>query len=85
MTASLNAEEKLLASGEPEPVVTHNPASEAPWLFLCDHAGNRIPESLDMLGLPQTEIDRHIGWDLGILEVARGIADRLESPLFFQR
>ena len=85
MTARLKTEEKLIASGEPAPVGIHNSALDAPWIFLCDHAGNRIPESLDMLGLPQTEIDRHIGWDIGILEVAKGIAARLGSPLFFQR
>lgn len=85
MTDNFKSEEKLIASEEPEPVGIHNSTSDAPWLFLCEHAGNRIPGVLDMIGLPQTEIDRHIGWDIGILDLAKGIADRLRSPLFFQR
>jgi len=78
------SEKTLLSSLEPEPVGTCNPVVDSPWLFLCEHACNRIPLSLNMLGLPQSETDRHIGWDIGILDVTKGIVNKLNAPLIFQ-
>jgi predicted N-formylglutamate amidohydrolase len=84
MTDQLVDPDRLLASTEPPPVMIHNAGRQAPWVFLCEHAGNRIPASLNMLGLPQSEINRHIGWDIGILDVAIHLADKLQAPLFYQ-
>ena len=78
-------EKKLLSPLEPGPIGTCNPDVDSPWLFLCEHACNRIPLSLDMLGLPQSEIDQHIGWDIGILDVTKGIVNQLNAPLIFQQ
>ena len=77
-------QKRLLSSQEPGPVGIHNYSMDSPWLFLCEHASNMIPLSLKMLGLSQKEINRHIGWDIGILNVTKGIADRLRAPVFFQ-
>jgi len=43
-----------------------------------------VPKALDQLGLPQAELTRHIGWDIGALDVAIQIADRLDAPLVSQ-
>ena len=75
--------ETLVSENEPSPCGTSNVSKDAPWVFLCEHAGRRIPGSLEMLGLPQTEIDRHIGWDIGILDVAQALSGKLDAPLFF--
>jgi predicted N-formylglutamate amidohydrolase len=75
----------LLSDDDPSPCGLHNPVEDAPWLFLCEHAGKRIPNSLKMLGLPQKEINRHIGWDIGIFDLAKKISNNLNAPLFFQR
>jgi predicted N-formylglutamate amidohydrolase len=52
----------------------------APVLVLCDHAGRRVPAELDDLGLPESELARHIGWDIGSADVARRLARLLDAP-----
>ncbi len=51
-----------------------------PLLLLCDHAGRVVPEGLDFLGIPESELARHIGWDIGAAEVTRELARRLDAP-----
>jgi predicted N-formylglutamate amidohydrolase len=58
----------------------HHPQGKAPCLVLCDHAGRRVPKRLEHLGLPEHELRRHIGWDIGAAEVARGVAVLLDAP-----
>jgi predicted N-formylglutamate amidohydrolase len=74
----------LLRPDEPPAyrIIAGEPAS--PWLFTCDHASNRIPASLGTLGLPQSEIDRHIGWDIGAAAVTEGLASRLGAWAILQ-
>jgi len=84
MSKRSQPEEKLLSPLEPGPVGTCNPDVDSPWLFLCEHACNRIPLSLNTLGLPQFEINRHIGLDIGILDVAKEMVNQLNAPLIFQ-
>jgi predicted N-formylglutamate amidohydrolase len=52
----------------------------APVLVLCDHAGRWVPAELDDLGLPESELARHIGWDIGSADVARRLARLLDAP-----
>src|SRR3546814_15343221 len=40
-----------------------------------------MPERLGGLGLPEGELGRHIGYDLGIARIARRLAERLDAPL----
>lgn len=75
----------LLAAGDPPPVGLHNEEAFSPFLIICDHAGNAVPAALARLGLPQSELDRHIGIDIGILGVSKDLSDRLRAPLIFQR
>jgi predicted N-formylglutamate amidohydrolase len=55
------------------------------FLFTGDHAGNRVPQSLTDLGLPQAQLARHIGIDSGIAALGRMLARRLDSPFVAQR
>ncbi|QYZ68633.1 N-formylglutamate amidohydrolase [Neotabrizicola shimadae] len=56
------------------------------WLVTCDHASNRVPEDFGgTLGLPQSEMARHIAWDPGAAGVAVGLARRLNSPAILTR
>jgi predicted N-formylglutamate amidohydrolase len=50
-------------------------------VIVCDHASNRLPESLGSLGLPAGEIETHIGWDIGAAAVARHLSAMLDAPL----
>ena len=51
------------------------------FLILCDHASNFVPSELGALGLPQGDLDRHIAYDIGALDVAEKIAETLNCPL----
>ncbi|MFT4129602.1 N-formylglutamate amidohydrolase [Labrys sp. (in: a-proteobacteria)] len=75
----------LLGADDPPPVGLHNDEASSPFLIICDHAGNAVPAVLAGLGLPQSELDRHIGIDIGILGVSMALSDRLQAPLIFQR
>jgi len=75
----------LLAPDEPPPfeVVEGTPASR--FVITCDHAGRRIPRALRSLGLPASELERHIAWDLGVEALGRKLARALDATLVLQR
>ncbi len=75
----------LLLSREPDPVGVYNIVANSPWLFLCEHASKKIPLSLEQLGLADSQINRHIGWDIGILDLTKELVSRLNAPLIFQQ
>ena len=74
----------LLAPDEPPAFEILNPDAASAWFLTCDHASNRIPAALGGLGLPPSEIDRHIGWDIGIAGVTRLLAARLDAWAILQ-
>ncbi|WP_205948704.1 N-formylglutamate amidohydrolase [Pseudoxanthomonas sp. SGT-18] len=74
----------LLQAGDPAPLELLRPDGTSPWLFVVDHAGQAIPRALGDLGLPPGEIDRHIGWDIGIAGVARRLAELLDAWTILQ-
>lgn len=78
------ADAALLQPGDPAPFELLNPAGASPWLFVVDHAGQAIPRALGDLGLPAGEIDRHIGWDIGIAGVARHLAATMDAWTILQ-
>ncbi len=67
----------LLGPDEPAAAVISRAGAASPFLFLCDHAGRRIPRALGTLGLDEADLGRHIAWDIG----ARGTAERLAAAL----
>lgn len=74
----------LLAPDEKPPVFVHRSEGASPFLLSCDHAGRLLPRSLGRLGLPDHELDRHIAYDIGALEVSRRLADALDAVLIGQ-
>lgn len=76
--------EPLLA-GEDGPVVLVNETGRSPILLVAEHAGRRIPKALGTLGLPASERDRHIAWDIGADGLARHLSQLLDAPLVLQR
>lgn len=60
---------------------TANLDGDRRFLILCDHASNHVPPAFDNLGLPPSELERHIAYDPGAREVARLIADTLGCPM----
>jgi predicted N-formylglutamate amidohydrolase len=76
--------EPLLAADEPEAVTVYNAGGTSPLVLVADHAGNRLPRALGTLGLPASELQRHIAWDIGIAGVAHSLADALDAVLVRQ-
>jgi len=73
----------LLAADEPRPFEFVNPGGKAPLLLLCDHATRFVPRKLKSLGLDEAALCRHIAWDIGIAELTRDLAKRLDAPAVF--
>jgi predicted N-formylglutamate amidohydrolase len=74
----------LLAPDEPPPFSQWRPEGRSNFVILADHASRRIPRCLDDLGLPESELLRHIAWDIGALAVAQQVAAALDAPLIAQ-
>jgi predicted N-formylglutamate amidohydrolase len=70
----------LLGPDDPPPFEIVNPDGAAPVLLVCDHASRTVPRALGLLGLDESLLMRHIGWDIGAAEVTRGLAARLDAP-----
>lgn len=71
----------LLRPGDPPPFSVFNEQGRAPLLLLCDHASKAVPQALGGLGIPESELARHIGWDIGGLDAASELAKALDAPL----
>lgn len=72
----------LLGPGDPAPLIRR--AGRSGWLVTVEHARRAVPRRLGDLGLPPGEIDRHIGWDPGALELGLAMAERLGATLLAQ-
>jgi len=67
------------------PVLEVNVSGRSPFLLTCDHYGRLIPRRLGDLGLPESELSRHIAWDIGIAGVAEALSGHLDAHLIAQR
>jgi predicted N-formylglutamate amidohydrolase len=75
----------LLGSRDVPPVHEDNVAGRSPFLLTSDHYGRTIPRMLGDLGLPESELARHIAWDIGIAGVADALSKHLDAHLIAQR
>ena len=66
----------------PAPVEIVNPAGTSSVVLLCPHASNYLPPQYGALGLPQSELQRHIAWDIGAAAVTRSLATALDAVAF---
>jgi predicted N-formylglutamate amidohydrolase len=57
------------------------------WLVTCDHASNRVPQTIanGTLGIAECDMERHIAYDLGAAGLARALAARLDAPAILSR
>jgi len=65
----------------PEAVAVVNAAGSACIVLVCEHASCRVPPRYAGLGLAEADLQRHIGWDIGALELALECSRRLDAPL----
>ncbi len=63
---------------DPKPKILR-PEGKSQFVILCDHASRYIPAALDDLGLPPTELARHIAWDIGAAGVAEALSEIFDA------
>jgi len=81
MPTAATDDDKVPPAGDTEPAFEFLPGDDAGGLvLLCDHASNRLPAGYGSLGLPPSELERHIGYDIGAAALTRGLAERLGVP-----
>ncbi|TPW28500.1 N-formylglutamate amidohydrolase [Martelella alba] len=66
----------------PVPVEIINAGGASEFVLICEHASRFIPAEFEGLGLPETELCRHIAWDIGAADVCRALAVALDAPAF---
>lgn len=54
-------------------------------VLIADHAGRELPDEYGDLGLPASEFDRHIAYDIGVEAVTRELAMLLGVPAVMAR
>jgi predicted N-formylglutamate amidohydrolase len=79
-----NHNQRLLDVDEPPAFQEFHSAGRSDFLIVADHASARIPRHLGNLGLPDSELKRHIAWDIGALSVAQRVAELIDAPLVAQ-
>jgi predicted N-formylglutamate amidohydrolase len=67
----------LLGPDDLPPFVVENEGAASPFVLICDHAGRETPKALGRLGVPESEFERHIAWDIG----AGALCSRLSRQL----
>ncbi|HET6147271.1 MAG TPA: N-formylglutamate amidohydrolase [Polyangia bacterium] len=75
----------LLGQDEPPADEVAGRDGRSPFLFICDHAGRRLPRALGNLGLSEAELAMHIAWDIGARGVALQLAAALDAFVVCQR
>lgn len=79
------APQTLLTAEDPPPVRITNGGGASLFLLLGDHAGNLVPSRLGMLGLGPDDLGRHIALDIGVSELGRLLAMKLDATFVEQR
>src|SRR5262245_49344861 len=70
---------RLLEPDEPPVFQVEREQGTSPFFLACDHGGKRLPRKLGDLGLPASEPERHIAWDIGARAVTSLLAASLDA------
>ena len=71
---------RVVSTIDLDPVEFIEGAYDAPLLLLCDHASNALPAKYGTLGLPEAQLCRHIGHDIGAAAITRRLAAHFGAP-----
>lgn len=71
----------IIASDEPVPFEIINPHGDASVVLICDHASNRIPRSMQQLGVNDEVLQQHVAYDIGSAAVARQLSKLMNAVL----
>ena len=69
----------LLAPDDLPPFIVENEGAASPFVLICDHAGRETPKALGRLGVPKSEFERHIAWDIGAGALCSRLSQQLDA------
>ena len=72
-----------MTDADRSPIMATNPDGTGPFVIVCDHASNTIPEAYKSFGFAGDALATHIAWDPGALAVARHLSATLDAPLLW--
>jgi predicted N-formylglutamate amidohydrolase len=75
---------RLLEPDEPSSVRVLREHGGSDLLLTADHAGRAIPRGLGRLGVAESELERHIAWDIGIAGVTEHLSAALDATAVLQ-
>lgn len=79
------ADNTLLNASDCKPVRNNDVSVTAsPFFLVGDHAGSAVPSALGGLGLPDTELTKHIALDIGVRALGLELGKRLGAPFQWQ-
>jgi predicted N-formylglutamate amidohydrolase len=78
--AWLDTESNFLTADEPPPFNVLEAGPSCPALLVCDHATNRVPARLDMLGVSPSDLETHFAIDIGAANVTRAMSASMNLP-----
>jgi len=76
----LDTESNFLATDEPPPFAVLEVEPTWPALLVCDHAANRVPAQLGLLGVSPCDLETHFAIDIGAANVTRAMSARMCLP-----
>jgi len=62
-----------------------NPQGQFPLILTCEHASYSLPSEYQGLGVLDSNVQRHIGWDIGARTVVAQLAQVLDAPAVCSR
>jgi predicted N-formylglutamate amidohydrolase len=65
-------------------VIARGVGPDSPFVIVCDHAGRAVPTALGRLGLPAAAFDLHIAYDIGALDLATTLGEKLGAGVIAQ-
>lgn len=71
----------ILSATQLDPNYVLLPEGRSSVIVVCEHASCFIPSEFHNLGLDGDALQSHIAWDPGALDVAQGLAKRLDAKL----
>ena len=72
----------LLTEDEPTAISVVNGHGKPRFVLTCDHASQRIPLHMKKLGLSESDLNRHIAWDIGAANVTKELSKYLDAPAY---
>lgn len=73
-----------LTDDDPRPFNVVREDGQSPFVLSGDHAGLVVPQALNSLGLPQSDLRRHIGIDIGVATLGEMLSEALDATFISQ-